>query len=95
LLPKKTQYLVRQLFDADLNSLTAELIQLIVQLDLTLSNLRIERSQADVEGLSVALRHSHTEAIRKYLGEVGDIGRRMEEAYFSLIRTGRRKLSVR
>jgi len=55
-----------EFLDADLNSLTAELIQLIVQLDLTLSNLRIERSQADVEGLSVALRHSHTEAIRKY-----------------------------
>jgi hypothetical protein len=84
-----------EFLDADLNSLTAELIQLIEQLDLAVRNLRIERSQADLEGVSGALSHSHTDAIRRYLDEVGAIGRRMEEVYLSLIRTGRRKLSVR
>ncbi|HXO98530.1 MAG TPA: HNH endonuclease [Chthoniobacterales bacterium] len=84
-----------EFLDADLNSLTAELIQLVAQLDVAVRNLRIERSQADLEGVSILLRHSHTDAIRKYLDEVGSIGRRMEEVYLSLIRTGRRKLSVR
>ena len=68
---------------------------LIWELHIAVTNLELERSQADVEGLSAWLRHSHSEAIRGLLEQIGTLQTHMEEVYFSLIKTGRRRFTVR
>lgn len=84
-----------QFLDADLDSLTAQLVKLIWDLHLAVTNLELERSQVEVEGLSAWSRRSHSEAIRGLLEQIGTLQTHMEEVYFSLLKTGRRKFTIR
>jgi hypothetical protein len=78
-----------EFLNADLNSLMAELITVTSQLPMALFELElVKESPADS-------RDQFDEAIFKKRQEIFDIFTRMREVYFSLIRTGRRKFSVR